>query len=232
MPTRGPLPNTNAGLLAWSANLIKAVGDDPDRFGLSEAQFDGYRALHEAFASAQRAVSAPATRTTVRVSERNDRRTALKADARRLLRLIAGQVALDDAQRALLGMTVPKVRSPIGAPDATPAVHVLSVEGHRITIRVTDPLTPRGAKPPGVAAARIYVHTGESPPTRPDEWRFYGQTTRNRTTIDLNDDTGAMTVWIAACWCNPRGIAGPQSHANPTSLPAIRATPTAGLNAA
>lgn len=232
MPTRGSLPNTNTGLLLWSSNFIKNVGATEDRYGISIEQFEAYRALHESFALAQREASAPKTRTGGTVIHRNETRTALKAEARLLVRFIRGQKGVTDQQCCDLGITVPQPRTPVGAPETAPTVRIRSVDEHRIHIRLTDPTTLTGAKPSGVTGALIYLHAGESLPTRSEEWQFHGQMTRNRLTIDLGHITNAMTVWIKARWYNPRGIPGPQSDACHANLPAIGASPAAVLSAA
>src|SRR5690242_16315864 len=102
MAGSGFLPDTDAGLLAWSANFKSLITATPTAFGLTTSLATSYGALHDAYASALAAAD-PAVRTKGSVAAKNTARTNLKADARLLDRLVQGTASVTAAQKLSLG---------------------------------------------------------------------------------------------------------------------------------
>ena len=76
-------------------------------------------------------------------------------------------------------------------------------------------------KPFGVAGATIYVQVAEKPSQSMSEWASLGNFTRPKLSLTLPTwlCTPGSKIWLAACWYNPRGQAGPMSHTADLYLP-------------
>src|SRR5205814_9707407 len=113
-------------------------------------------------------------------------------------------------QRAGLGLTVPKQKSPIARPADAPAVHVMETMGRTVKLRITDAEVIVRAKPPGAVTAAVLSFVGEQPSDRNDDWKLEFTTTRRFAEIRFpNSLPPGSRVWIRAYWMNPRQQRGP-----------------------
>ena len=167
--------------------------------------------LTTAFINAHATANAQATRSPMNITLKNEAKRAVVANVRMLGRLVQGTASVTPAQKQDLGLnprdTVP---SPIPVPATSPDIDFVSVVGRVVRIRIHDTSSgTRRAKPPGVYSAGVDSYVGPAAPSDPALYKFEGITTR--TLIDvLFPDTVASgaTVWLCACWYNPRGQAG------------------------
>ncbi|HQY87960.1 MAG TPA: hypothetical protein PK402_04835 [Tepidisphaeraceae bacterium] len=152
----------------------------------------------------------PETRTKPSVTGKNSARDAMKQAARPIVSIINGQTNLTDAQRIELGLTVPRQRSRISAPDVAPMIEVTEVSGHIVRLRLRDTVVARRGRPEGVAGANVYCFAGEIPPKGLTQWTFFGNSSSRDFEITLDESIPPGTkVWLTACWYNPRGMNGP-----------------------
>lgn len=98
-----------------SAVFSKQISLSPEVYGLTEAEASEYAALHEAFATALRAATAPGRKCASLVAGKNTARVPLVAMASRLAKRIDG-AAVTDEQRINLHLSVRAKRSPLPAP--------------------------------------------------------------------------------------------------------------------
>jgi len=79
----------------------------------------------------------------------------------------------------------------------------------------------RRGKPFGVAGATIYVQVAEKASTNTSDWVSLGNFTRPKISLTLPGwlCPPGSRIWLAACWYNPRGQAGPMSHTANLYLP-------------
>lgn len=211
--TRGFLPNTDSGLLSWSGNFLARLSVSPESFGLSQSVVDEFAAVQEGYATALAAALAPQTRTRPAVCTKNAARETLKSAARRVAHLVEGYAGLTDAQRALIGLTIRKAPTRISPAEEAPAVFITNVDGHQLTVRLQDASNGRNTLPARMAGANLYWSAGEDAPTSVAQCTYYGSTTRTRITMTLPAAVlPGATVWVLACWLNPRSQPGPTSR--------------------
>ena len=208
-------PRPEGEILAWSSNFRDQIVAAPGDFSLSEAQAQQYSEKHDAFAAAYRAASEPATRTRSNVFAKSGARVALEAEARQLARIVRAAPNVTAQQRYDLGLSAPRTGggTRIGAPASAPSAHVVSVSGRTVRLRLRDADAPdnRG-KPRGVASAAILTFAGDEPPLLRSGWTLNRHATRTTVDVTFGADVAPGTkVYVAACWLNPRGQAGPLS---------------------
>jgi hypothetical protein len=204
------LPDTDAGLLAWSLNFSTLITTQPTNYGLTATDASASAALHASYADALAACD-PGVRNKTQVAAKNTARTALKNSARLLAKRVEGTATVTDAQKIELGLNVRAMPTPIPPPAFAPALDIVSVSGRTVRIRLHD-LTDaaRRGKPAGVAGATVFSYVGATAPAELSDWKFEGNTTR--TTVDvLFPETVApgAVVWLTAFWRNERDQAGP-----------------------
>lgn len=211
--SRGFLQVTDADLLIWSRNFLAGVSADPGAVGLTPAQVAAYVPVHEAYAAAYTAAKNPITRTAGAVAAKNQKRAALQAAARGLVKFIEGTPGVTIEQKIDLGLTVRKHPTRIGRPEAAPGMQIESVSARRVSIRLYDNgAAGRRGRPAGVAGAAVLMYVGDEAPTNPLEWRFVGNTAARRMTFEVPLSIApepVVKVWVTAQWINPRMEAGP-----------------------
>jgi len=207
------LPRRESNLVTWTRNFTARLVSDPVGFGIPPAMAAQYMAVNDAFLEAYIIANRKSTRTGLAVLEKNEAMATLRAEARKLSRIIKANDAITNTQRKVLGLSLRDGggRSPrIPRPAEPPRVIVEGKVNNVMTIRVCGPHGTKRSKPEGVAGARLYTFVGEEPPESGADFTFRGTTTRTRTTISFPAALPAGTkVWIAACWYNPRGETGP-----------------------
>ena len=107
-------------------------------------------------------------------------RVAFEAALRPLVRQLQASSAVDDGERAALGITVPDtVPTPSGPPTSRPLATVDCGQRLQHTIAFMDESTPTSkAKPAGVMGAEIWVKIGDPAPVDPAELSFLAVDTR------------------------------------------------------
>lgn len=90
---------------------------------------------------------------------------------------------------------------------------------NRITVRIHNADTTKRGKPAGCAGASVYSWTGETPPADINDWRFEGNTTRVKFTVDfVGNVTPFAKVWLTTAWFSPRQQVGPACTPVSTNL--------------
>lgn len=206
------LPSKDADLLAWSSNFSTRITATPTAFGLVAAQATAYAALHSSFASALTVATDPGTRTRGTVAAKNDARAPLRAEARELSRIIQAFPATTTQQRIDLGLNPrDNPASPIPAPQTSPVLEILSVQGRLFKLRLREVNSERRGRPIGVEGATIMSYVGAQPPADKTLWRFEGSITRtNKFDLEFPASVAAgAQVWLCAFWYSPRAESGP-----------------------
>lgn len=203
-------PSTDSALVSWGRNFSDQINASPSLFGLSVEIAQQFEVIQAELEVAYRKVINPATRTQAHVSGKNYARESMKQAARRIVSIINGQANVTDAQRAVLGLTVAKLKSKIPVPDVKPTIVVSQVVGHLVKVRVSNfEATGRHRRPTGVSGANLFCFAGENPPD-PKEWKFIGNSSSRDFEIRVDPAIPPGTkLWITACWYNPRGMNGP-----------------------
>ena len=206
-------PDREPEMLSWSANFASKLSADPQAYSITPQTAAEYAALHQAFADAYHLASAPSTSTRSAVQGKRDARKAMERMARSLAARIKAAPNVSIVQKVELGLN-PRHSGgrgrPGGKPATAPVLQIRSVFAHRVTLSLIDPQSPtRRARPDDAGGAAIFYQVDGHP--RPAAWSFLTQTTRTRLTVNLHRAaaTGALKVYLAACWLGSRNQAGP-----------------------
>ena len=204
------LPNKDAALLAWGANLYAVANLAPTTYGLTTGQCTAFNTLLTAYQTALAACD-PGVRSKAAVLAKNNAKAALKTNARFLAKLVEGTSTVTNAQKATLGLNVRAMPSPIPAPAFAPQVDIVSVIGRTVKVRLHNSETAgKRGKPAGVKGAAVFSYVGATAPTDPTLYQFEGNTTLTVVDVAFPGTVAAgATVWITAMWFNERTQSGP-----------------------
>ncbi len=209
------IPGADGAFDAWQANFVTyaianavALGLDPlvDIPPLTGAQATwttDYAANTAAQAAAQGARQA-----------KEGARSAFEGVVRTMVGVLQASAAVDDTERAALGITVPDTTpTPIGPPTSRPVVTVDTSQRLQHTIAFQDELTPTSrAKPAGVRGAQIWVKIGDPPPTDPNELTYLATDTRTPYVANFDGVDGNKVAHYMLRWESTRGDVGPLSE--------------------
>lgn len=210
--TKTYLPSTLSGFNAWTRDFSAEIGKDPEAYGLSQPEADGYSVLQSEFASAYDRSLSPVTRTPVVVANVRDLRTRLTTMTRRLVDRCQSAANMTDAKRRALGITIRKTPTRQPVPKTFPMVEVRTQRLNTVEFALRDSAQHdgRARKPAGVQGATLYIHLGEHAPTALSDWTVWGTTTKTVNEISMPEETPfGTTLWIAAAWLNTRLEHGP-----------------------
>jgi hypothetical protein len=204
------LPRTDQGILDWTANFSAKISVTAGNYGLTPEKVTAYEAKQTAYAAAMAVVGDPAQRTRVTIAAKNAARADLIAMTRLLVSIVEGDASLTDAQRIDLGLTVRKTPAPVPVPADAPRIDLLGMNGRALTIRLHDGGGTGRGKPADVNGASVFTAVGESAPANLSDWTFQFNTGRTEAVIPFEADLSpGTTVWVTACWFNPRKQPGP-----------------------
>jgi hypothetical protein len=198
---------TDAELASGAANVVAVVTPSPSTYGLAAPIVASYTALSDSFSAKLALATAPATRTSVIVGEKNVLKQALKRASVNLARVMTATDTVTNAMLLSLRMNervIKRRRRPV--PANAPTVDVVSVVNRLVKVHVHDAASASRGLPFGAISANLYSFVGPSAPTDPREFHFEGATTRARTQILFPDGIASgATVWLSACWVSARG---------------------------
>jgi hypothetical protein len=220
--SRDYIPGREAEQVNFVGNFAAVVTLKAAALGVPLPLAASNQAAADDYAAAYATATDPATRTAAAVADKSDKRRASVASTRRVAAVVRANPDLGPHVMADLGLRPRDARhSPSPAPEAPPAVNVLSVFGCTARVRLTDPANPaRRGKPDHVAGAQVFSHVGETAPANLSDWTNEGNT--GRTALDLvfppTLEPGAR-VWITARWFGPRFQNGPTAPPVTTRLP-------------
>ena len=212
---------SDAKFLNWSDNFEGVAGKDPESLGLTQTAISDFGTLVETFRTAYERTVEPSTKTPVATAEKRIARTALLADARRLVSIIDGQANVTDAQRVALGLNVRKPSKPVERPKSRPLIEVLTAVGNKASIRLLDAGdTNRRGKPEFCIGATVFSYVGPAAPDQENEWVYEGNTSKTTLTVAFPQSLPPGTrVWFTAFWYNRRAESGDPAVPVCTNLP-------------
>jgi hypothetical protein len=207
-------PSTDEGLVHWARNMSNRLLVDYGAYGIDEQRAIDFAGLVESYADAYRAANVVGVRSSAATAAKNSARERLKAAARLIVSIVRGQ-DLPDAQKILLGITIPAPRRrAIPRPSQGPRLSIASMTGRTAQLVLTNADLEAGrSKPPGVQGALIFIAAGDNPPAPgTGAWTFHSGTSRTkcRVTFPATLEPGTK-VWICAAWVNARKQLGPAS---------------------
>jgi hypothetical protein len=213
-------PDSDAGLLAWSANFLELITATPTAFGLVAGDATSYQIVHDSYASALAACD-PAQRNKAATVAKNQARTDLKAKATLLANKVYSTSTVSDSQKVELGIPPRATPTSVPVPASAPVLAVLMVMAWTARIRLSAAGGVSRGKLPGTAGASIFSYVGATPPSDIASWKFEGSCGRV-TKIDVNFDNSlepGTKVWLTAFWFNGRKQSGPACAPVGVNLP-------------
>lgn len=206
-------PRKQALILAWTANFSSRINSDP-RYGVSPERAAEFAGLQAEFATAYALAAAPGTNSQTATARKDAAALAMERSVRLICGMLRGRMDVTAAMRMELGMNPRKGggHSPrIQMPDEPPSLRVTDVVGHTLFIQVSDRQSPATLrKPRGCNSVMLRTYVGDHPPADLKQWRFRGTSSRNRTTLNFEDQhlPPGTKVWVTAQWTIPTGQAG------------------------
>jgi hypothetical protein len=210
------IPASDGNFDSWQANFVSKASDNLAALGLEALDLEPVELAQTAWASAYPAhVAARATARSAR-QDKDAARFDLEGAIRPLVRRLQASMEVSDAERAMLGITIPdREPSPAPPPTTRPVVSIDAGQRLRHTITFADQETPqRKAKPAGVAGAEVWVTltpVTDAPPADPASYTFLGLESRSRAVADFKSSDGGKTAHYLLRWVNSRGDKGPWS---------------------
>ncbi len=211
------IPGSDTEFLAWAANFVTYIqthGPDlgigpPDVTPIVAAQTDFVAKMSDNVTAQQAAQSAR--------QAKDASRDTLESAIRQLVRRLQASSAVDDTERAALGITIPdRIPTAAGGIDTRPIGMVDTSQRLRHEIRFSDEATPTSrAKPQGVMGCEIWVKvtaTGEAPPADPDELSFVAMDTASPYIVEYDGANGGKTAHYMLRWVKTGGEKGPWSE--------------------
>jgi hypothetical protein len=135
---------------------------------------------------------------------------------RELVRRLQASPAVDDSERASLGITVPGSTPPPGPPTSAPLVMVDCAQRLRHLLKWMDADTPTSrARPPGVLGAEIWravLAVGAPAPSDPADFAFVALDTATPHLIDYDGPDGGRNAHYILRWAGTDGSKGPWSE--------------------
>lgn len=210
------IPAPDADFQLWQDNFVTYANAHLAALGLVAADMTPVTGAQTPWKSNYPAHLLAAESARAARQLKDDTRTAYIATIRPLVRRLQASAAVDNSERAALGITVP---GGSGIPDGPPtSMPLLRVECDRLrhTIHFVDVGTPtRKAKPPGVLGAEIRMvltPIGTATPTDPDDFDFIALDTATPYVNDFAGPDGGKNAHYIARWVNTRQEHGPWSE--------------------
>lgn len=225
------VPSAEGDLVAFLENFATRATAEAASIGLTPAQCTSLSADVASFKASWLLTRDRSTRSGAKVIEKNEEKKAVVKNLRDLAKIVQAYPGTTDAQRDLLGLTVPAQRQKRPIPATAPLVEKTGVTGNVVGIKLREANSTRRGRPKFCSSAQVYSYVGENPPTNVRDWFFEGST--NRLSLDLAFDTTlpvGTKVWICAAWANERNQAGPASEAIGAVLVGGSVLPTAAQN--
>jgi len=212
------IPGSDTGFQAWVDNFVTYASAHLAQLGIVPPDIVPILAGKADFDTK---ISANVTAQQAAQSARqakDDSRDALESLIRALVKRLQVSSAVDDTERAALGITVrDKVRTAATGDITTRPIGMVDTSQRlRHEIRFSDEATPtRRAKPAGVMGCEIWVKvaaTGEPAPTSADELRFITLDTASPYIAEYDGADGGKTAHYMLRWVKSSGEKGPWSE--------------------
>jgi hypothetical protein len=207
------IPSTDGDLATFAANFSAVLTADPTAYGLTAGDASTFAALNSTYQSAYTTATNPSTRTPDAIAAKDAAKNALKPEMRRLGNLIQANIAVSDADKIAIGLTVrDTVPTPISAPSSFPLISVLSATPYNINLKINDSDTPTtNAKPAAAIACELYAQASATPLTDPEAISYSGLETRHLANLQFDAGDVGKTAYIVGRWVTRTGLRGPWS---------------------
>ena len=209
------IPGADGAFDAWQANFVTYATANAAALGLDPLVDIPPLALGQSVWTSDYAANTAAQAAAQAARQAKEgARSAYEGVIRPLVGVLQASAAVDDTERAALGITVPDTKpTPVGPPTSRPVVTVDTAQRLQHTVGFADEttLTSR-AKPAGVRGAQIWVKIGDPPPTDPNELTFLATDTRTPYLASFDGADANKVAHYMLRWESTRGETGPWSE--------------------
>ncbi len=212
MSSRQFWERSDAELNSKGAVMSAVIAAAPLLYGTTEDRAteltSAYTGYNDAYVISQDA----ARRTKGTVAAKDEKRAILRTILGQISRGIYATPTVTKEMLADISLNIPKHRSTIAAPSQAPAMHLLSMYGRTLTVKIHDLEVEGRNRPPGCVAAWVYFCVGDTYSSDPGTWEFCGSTTRSKYEFTLpNSVANGAQVWVCSTWINAKQQSGPIS---------------------
>lgn len=208
------IPAPDADFHAWQLNFVSYASANLAALGLVAGDLTPVTTAQSTWGTAYPAhVSAQGNAQGATQTKKNAR-DAYVAALRPLVKRLQASAAVDAAEKANLGITVPDTEpTPTGPPTTRPLGKVDCGERLQHTIAFMDETTPTSkSKPAGVLGAEIWVKIGSPAPVDPAELAFLALDTKTPYVTEFAGADGGKMAHYMLRWINAKGDKGPWSE--------------------
>lgn len=208
------LPASDPDFDAWQANFMSYANSHLAQLGLMLGDLIVANTRQLTWNGAYAANVAARNAAQAATQNKDAARATLESAIRALTQRLQASAAVDDAERAALGITVPdRTPSPVPVPTTRPVVKIDTSQRLQHTIHFADETTPTSVrKPKGVAAVEIWTKTGGPPPADVSQLVFLATDTRSPYLTVYEGDHGGAAAHYMLRWINTKGQPGPWSE--------------------
>jgi hypothetical protein len=215
------IPTKDSEFRSWADSFISQCDTNKAAWDIPADAVTASRALCTAYTTALDTALAPATRSKVATSVKNEAKKALRHNlAVFIAKYIDNNEAITAPIRDTLGLPVKDTtHSPIPAPTTYPEffIKVKDIRALEVHFKVMGS-TSRG-RPYGYNGAIIHYDVLDAPPAGPDELRQSLLATKTPYTLTFTEAERGKRVYIALVWQNEKGQKGPFSQIEGAFIP-------------
>jgi hypothetical protein len=210
------IPSPDADFANWQDNFVSYANAHLAGLGIIAGDMTPVTAAQTVWKAAYAAHLAAIVTASSAKAAKDDSRSGYEGAIRPLVRRLQASAAVDDGEKAALGITVPGANpNPDGPPTGRPIVKV-ECERLRHTLKWADVNSPTSrAKPPGVLGAEIKMSLtpiGAATPTDPAAFTFLSLDTATPYINEFAGADGGKNAHYIARWVNLAQEHGPWSE--------------------
>src|SRR5688572_29794043 len=199
--------STDAAKLAWMRHFIEALSLSPSTYMVGSADLAAVLAQVDAFDVALNIATAPSTRNSGTVADKNNARAAAAAICRQYAKLIKYNGGISDQAKIDAGIKPPTTSSdPVECPLASPLIAVVAATNgaHTLGFKNSVDLEAKG-KPFGAVALQLYRVVAEDPVADWNLAKHYGIFTKNPVPVTFEPADNQKIATYFARWSSRRG---------------------------
>jgi hypothetical protein len=209
---------TDAARLAWMRHFVEALGLSPSTYLVGSGDVAAILAQVDGFDLALNIATAPSTRNSGSVADKNNARAAAMAMCRQYAKLIKFNAGISDQAKLDAGIRPPAVTSdPIECPLASPLLAVVAATNgaHTLGFQNSVDLSAK-AKPFGAIALNLYRVIADEAQSDWNIAQHYGIFTRNPIAVAFDPEDNQKIATYFARWSSRRG--GFSNWSSPVSM--------------
>lgn len=213
---RDYIPEKDTDAVGWLMRFAQRLASVPNLYHVAPEAAAEVLAATTAFQAALAVTTRAATRTSVTIITKNEKRKAAEQLVRRYAGQIKADADIDSGLKRALGIHPPRQRKRrVPAPQETPRLVPLRAASLRQEVRFfrqTELGNRRIRKPYGAAQLQLYMTVADGPVCDPERAQFYRAFSANPAQVTFTKaDDGKVATYYAR-WASARGETGPWSQ--------------------